>query len=259
MKKQSYFVLPNWLEEDTRMYPSTKQVLCTMLAHTTRKHYVRKSLSQLAQLSGRCVSTVRQALAQLAELGLCKAVRRYRYSKRLGRMVRAVSGYYLRCCDVSWGYTLVPRSLLGEGLTAAQFCVALHQYRCAGRTGRSYRSLRGTARATDLSRATICRAVVRLCSLQVVIRLRCIMANRRCHSCNSYYPTDFVRARGGLIFSRPDFINKITKGLYWEEEDYGVAQFGKLTKNGRFTDKTHYQFNGTGVLVLPGQEELEML
>lgn len=103
----------------------------------------------------------------------------------------------------------------------------------AGREGRSFASLRTAAKQTYLSKATICRALKVLRAAQALVRYFCIMVNRA-HSCNSYFPTDWVRShvRGGLIFSKLHVNNKIAGVLYSEGKTYGVYEFGKMNNYG---------------------------
>lgn len=237
MKKPTgYVAVPNWIINDTAMYDTTKKILVTMLAYSDRKKSLCKAHRELAELSGCCRNTVAQALRSLTERGLLFSTRRCYYSKRLGRIVRAKSRYMLRSCQSGRSFTLIPRSLLQDDLTPAEFVIALHVYRISGRTGRCCPSLRLLARLSDHAKATICRAVKQLQCRQTVSRLRCKKLNHA-YSCNSYYPTDWVRKKerkgfipvmGGLNFEHLMVTKKITYGFYFQEREKGVAQFGNM-------------------------------
>ncbi len=230
MKKQSYVCMANHIITDPMLYPSAKRVLFAMVACAGRHGTLRKSLSELAALSGCSAATVRQALDQLQERGFLRRVRRYRFDHALSRPVYAKNTYQLRRAKLAGSYTLIPRSLLHLDVTHAAFTAALYLYMKAGRKGRSYASLRTAAEQTYLSKATICRALKALRAAQAAARCFCIMANRA-YSCCSYYPTGWIRSRsgGGLIFSEHPVTNKITEVFYLEGKTYGVPEFGKLT------------------------------
>ena len=229
MRKQSYVRMANHVITDPQLYPSTKKVLFAMLSRCSRHHTVRKSVGELAVLSKCSSATVQQALEQLQELGYIHKIRCFRYSASFSRPVYAKNAYQIKQAKLAGSFTLIPRSLLQLDVTHSTFVAAMYIYMTAGREGRSYASLRTAAARTYLSKATICRALNALRVAQAFVRYFCIMANRA-HSCNSYYPTDWVRSRvgGGLIFDKHHVINKIAKALYLEGKTYGVFQFGNL-------------------------------
>lgn len=79
----------------------------------------------------------------------------------------------------------------------------LYLYRCAGREGRAYPSIRHIAGirkdctkipGCGVSRASVCRALAALEKLLVFIKLSCRSV---CHRCNSYLLTNMVK-KGGL-------------------------------------------------------------
>lgn len=233
MKKQSYTVMANWVISDAQLYPSTKRVLFAMLSHCNRHDIVRKTVAELADLSHCCASTVGQALAQLEERGLIRKQRNYRYSRFLSRVVNDKSSYKIARSKLEGSYTLIPRSLLDLDITHSTFVAAMYIYKVAGRDGRCYPSLRLAAEQTDLSKATICRALAALRQLQVFVRRFCEKVNDAL-SCNSYFPTEWVRSHGGCLnFSKHQVINKITLGLYLEGKVIGsggirqIAQFAE--------------------------------
>lgn len=229
MRKQSYTGMANHVITDPQLYPSTKKVLFVMLSHCSRHNTVRKSIAELAALAKCSPATVQQALEQLQELGYIHKIRCFRHSVSFSRPVYGRNAYQIKRSKLSGSYTLIPRSLLQLDVTHSTFVAAMYIYMTAGRKGRSYASLRLTADRTCLSKATICRALNALRLAQAFVRHFCIMDNRA-HSCNSYYPTDWVRSRvgGGLIFDKHHVINKITGVLYLEGKIYGVPQFSSL-------------------------------
>lgn len=233
MRKQSYAVMVNHIITDPQLYPSTKRVFFAMLCYCSRHNTLRKSVGELAALSGCSPATVQQALDQLQEFGYIHKIRCFRYSVSFSKPVYARNAYQIKRSKLSGSYTMIPRSLLKLKVSHSAFVAAMYLYMTAGREGRSFASLRTAAKQTYLSKATICRVLKALRAAQAFVRLFCIMANRA-HSCNSYYPTDWVRSHvgGGLNFSKHHVINKITKDSYLEEKTYGVFEFGKINNFG---------------------------
>lgn len=257
-KMLSGFVkMPNWIDDDAQMYGTTKKVLFALLARVGSGMTVRVSQEELAQYCGCCRNTVARALRELQERGILFSTRRYYYSKRLRRVVRGKTRYYFRRCDEG-SYTLVPRELLAEDLTPAEFVVALHAYRLAGRKGRCFPSLRRFARQIDRAKATVCRAVSRLHLRQVISRVRCKKANRA-FACNSYYPTSWVRkgkvyklsvSNGGLKNEQQQVNKKVTIGSIKRKKKKGVGEFGTLTKFWeKCLEEGQLYFDGIGVKV----------
>lgn len=257
---QGYFVMPNHVILDEQMYYSTKRVMGAILAYRGR-HDTVKSIKELAILSGCCEATVQQALEQLELLGYIRKIHRWRYSQFFSRPVFDKSAYEINRKKLVGSYTLVPRELLKADISHGAFIVAIYIYMKAGRTGRSWPSLRHTAQELDMSKATVCRALELLRRLQLLVRLWCQKANHAL-ACNSYYPTAWVRPgksgtpslslfadTGGLIFDNHKVINKITEGFYFKEEDKGVGQFGNL-----YSFLKDLPYSGTS---LPGSDVLE--
>lgn len=240
MRTQNYLVVHNCIITDPMLYSSSKRVMCTLLAYCGPKDILRKSIEELAALSGCCCATVRKALDELEARGFIRRIHCFRTSQYFSRPVRATSIYQIRRCKLRGGYTMIPRELLTAEVSHSAFVTALYIYKTAGRKGRSWPSLRTAAKRLDLAKATICRALEALRRLQLIVRYFCIMANRA-YSCNSYYPTAWVRAvdkerehmaislhYGGLIFNEHLFINKIAKDLIKRKRDKGVYEFGDL-------------------------------
>lgn len=194
MKLKGYVAVPMWIERANWLYPSTKRVLVAMLSVAGRRMTVRKTVDELAALSHCSRSTVYQAIRQLQERRIVVVQRQHRYSKRFQRIVYAANRYRLRFCGQEDGYILFPRELLQADITHAAFATALHLYRRAGRNGRCWPSLSKIAGAADFTRSTVCRVLRQLKASQLVIRYFCRKHNNA-FSCNSYYPTAWVRKR----------------------------------------------------------------
>lgn len=243
MRKQSYASMANHIITDPVLYPSTKRVFFAMLCHCSRHNTVRKSVAELAELAKCSPATVQQSLDQLQERGYIRRIRCFRYSRFFSRPVYAKNAYQIKRSKLTGSYTLIPRSLLQLDVTHSTFVAAMYIYMTAGREGRSYASLRTAAKQTYLSKATICRALKALRLAQAFIRYFCIMSNRA-HSCNSYYPTEWIRphAGGGLNFSKHQVINKIAVDLYLEGKTYGVYEFGRLNNFGPLSNLSAYPF-----------------
>lgn len=243
MRKQSYAAMVNHIITDPQLYPSTKRVFFAMLCHCSRHNTVRKSVAELAALSGCSPATVQQALDQLQERGIIHRIRCFRYSGFFSRPVYAKNAYQIKRSKLAGSYTLIPRSLLQLNVTHSTFVAAMYIYMTAGREGRSYASLRTAAKQTYLSKATICRALKALRLAQAFVRYFCVMVNRA-HSCNSYYPTAWIRSHvgGGLNFSKHQVINKIAEVFYLEGKTYGVHEFGRLNNFSPFKNLSAYPF-----------------
>ena len=261
MKATGYVAVPNWIIKDKAMYDTTKKTLVAMLAYSRKDGAFCKSQTELAEITGFCRTTIAQAISELSRRGVLMVTKKYYFSSRLNRIANAKNRYLLcRCSTTKGSYTLIPRSLLQEDLTPSEFTVALHIYRLSGRKGRCFPSLRRLAKLCDHAKATICKAVKRLWGCQAALRLRCKMVNRS-YSCNSYYPTDFVRAgkkwagsdgRGGLKFRQHPVIKKITKDFTGLKTINGVDEFGNLPKN--WTEEPMH-WSGAGVLVSVTEEQ----
>lgn len=250
MYHTGYVVIPNWIEGDRTMYDSTKYVLCALLSRACGRSSVRVSQCELAEDTGFCPNTVRQALRHLQERGIIFVTHSYYYSHALQRVVRAKSRYHLRRVQTPGGYTLLPRCVLMRKLTGTEFAAALHLYRLSGRKGRAYPSLRGLAKRIDHGKASICRAVRGLHMRQLITREPCEKRDQA-YACNSYYPVDWVRKRmGGLNSEHPLGTKKDNDGLYRQEEEIGVREFGDLYKNPLdWLYKSPFWFDGTGVRI----------
>lgn len=272
--------VPNALINDTDIHYTTKRVAITLLLLAGRKRAtVSVTFAELARLSHCSPATAQQAVAELISSGYIIKSRRYRYGKDQQHLIYGANAYY-------WlyrqgGYTLIRRDLLDYDLTPAAFASLLYIYRCAGKSGRAFPSLRHIAGlladpakyGLDMAKSTVCLALQLLRRLQAVVRQRCWKRNGS-YASNSYYPTDLAvsdgrpRAQsdageisldeGSPIFSKPNIITQITMAFTLREKKYGVSQFGTLPKfDEDEDDEWTLYFDGTGVKVsVNGGQEL---
>lgn len=260
---------PNTLIEDLTMHHSSKRVAVAMLFYARRNGEFRETCESLAKKTGRrrdkdgtekngcSPATVQQAVAELEAGGYLRKNRNYRYSKGLCRPVYAANSYEFTP-DWSRGYTLIPASILKLPLTSAEFCVLLYLYRCAGRDGRAFPSLRHIMgvlknqmiRGLGMAKSTVIRALKRLEELRVFIKTSCV-TRAGDHSMNTYLLTGMVPKRrhaasapeqghdttagmglsipeGWYYFWQASPNNKITLGFIRREREKGVRQFVNL-------------------------------
>lgn len=256
MGKKWYTPVPNRLIEDCSLHHTTKRVAVALLLENRRRNgKIRISFEDLAKRSGCGLATTQKAVRELIAHGYVTKENNYRYSLTLGRVVLTKNTY--RMVRVPGSYTLVPRTALRrrgkKGGAHASFSVLLYLYRCAGRVGRAYPSLRRMAddlNGCGASKASVCRAMMMLKKENMVIRTEC-KRMRGDFSCNSYFLTDMVIAgkqleneniskifqkeekselSGGLKFDMLPRINKITKDHILRRRDKGVCQFGRFYK-----------------------------
>lgn len=199
MGRKSYAAVPNRLIEDCSLKHTTKRVAVALLMESSRRNKgICISYEDLAKRSGCGIGTAQKAVQELIAHGYVTQERNYRYCEALGRAIIAKNTY--RIVQLPGGYTLVPRSALRRrgkrGGAHASFSVLLYLYRCAGRVGRAYPSLRRMAdelHGCGASKASICRALAMLEKELSLIRREC-RRMRQDLSCNSYYLTDMVIA-----------------------------------------------------------------
>lgn len=245
MGKKWYSAVPNRLIDDHDIKHSTKRVAFAMLFHVRRNGIIRLSIGELAAESQCSTGTVQQAVRELIFHGYITKEHNYRYSLTLGQVVLTKNTYRF---NTRGSYTLVPRSILRTAVTHSCFAVMLYLYRCAGRDGRAYPSIRNIR---GVSKASVCRALIVLKALGFFVKLYC-QRRRGDFSCNSYYLTCMVikngrsqavamraadTARpfalpdtGGLKFDNSPWINKITGVSIMSRKEKGVGQFGKIHK-----------------------------
>lgn len=239
---KSYIQMPNELIDDTVMHYTAK-IVYTVLAFSQRKGgLIKLTVAELVERTGLCEATVLQALNELEAGGFIAKKRNWRFSAVHGnRLVFASNTYKLRQGFTS-GYTLISAAILDKDLTPAAFCVLLFLYRCAGRTGRAFPSIRyiagawrdKTGRGLCMAKSTVLRALKHLIKLQLIAKRTCEAEDGGLRD-NSYYMTDLVMRHvpvaatcsgvhtdtptavfhhgGGFIFWEASLINKITQRL----------------------------------------------
>jgi len=257
-------VVPNDLIHDTTLHYTTKAVALVLLFLSGRKNKsVKVTFGELAQLAHCSPTTAQQAVDELIRGGYIAKARTYRYSPERNRVVYGANSYtWLRRHG---GYTLLRREILSYDLTPSALAALLFLYRCAGRSGRAFPSLRHMAGlmeqigklGMDMAKSTVCLAINALASLQAVVRKAC-STRHGCYASNSYFMTDMVitgtsaaSSRGGSPkFDKLISIKQITEGFTERDKKKGVGQFGDLHSFGiDFSWMKPLFFDGTGVIV----------
>lgn len=270
-----YTATPNRLIDDTVMHYTSKIVYHALAFMQRPNGRVKLTVAKLVSLAGLCEDTVLQALQELEARGYIRKKRNWRWSQEHCRPVYCANTYKLSQ-NYDEGYTLISSTVMDIDTTPAGFCVLLFLYRCAGRTGRAFPSIRyiagawreKTGRGLEMSKSTVLRVLKRLAACQAFQKNTCD-AKVGDQSCNSYYLTDMVPAKvtqssntaqdpsgnsfvcgGGSIFPEAYFSNKITGTYTDEERKNGVGEFGDLHSFGLdFSWMKPLYFDGTGVIV----------
>ena len=196
--RRGYAATPNKLIDDAVMQATSKIVFHAMSLSQGKGGLVKLTVEELVRLSGLCEETVLQALRELEACGFIRKKRCWRWSKTLDCPVYAANTYKL-CRDFSEGYTLLSAKIMYLEITPKEFCILMKQYRCAGREGRAYPSIRYIAGAgkkyadkgLKIAISTVCRALKRLQELGAIVKLEC-ETRAGDNSCNSYYMTAMV-------------------------------------------------------------------
>ena len=136
--------VPNNLITDTNLSYTTKRVAFVLLLLSGRKgRYVTVSFAALARLCKCSATTAQKAVKELCAQGYLLKSNRYHFGEKQNHLIYASNRYlWLRR---EGGYTLVSRDILAYDLTPASFVTLLYLYRCAGRKGRAFPSLRRIA------------------------------------------------------------------------------------------------------------------
>lgn len=253
--------VPNNLITDTALSYTTKRVAFVLLLLAGRKgRYVTVSFAALARLCKCSTTTAQKAVKELCAQGYLLKSNRYHYGEKQNHLIYASNRYlWLRR---EGGYTLVSRDILAYDLTPAAFVTLLYLYRCAGRKGRAFPSLRRIAEiGLDMAKSTVCLALRALRLLQAIVRYQCV-TRRRCHSSSSYYLTNFVFSRnqlpseGGPKNDKPISINQITEDNTERKRTEKAAQTETLrTVWDSFWTPSTCIFDGVGVRVSVGEKQ----
>ena len=169
-------------------------------------------------------------MKELCAQGYLIKSNRYHFGEKQNHLIYASNRYLWLCRE--GGYTLVSRDILAYDLTPAAFVTLLYLYRCAGRKGRAFPSLRRIAEVgLAMSKSTVCLALRALRRLQALVRHKC-MTRRRCHASCSYYLTNFVFSRNPLSYvesspknDKPISSNQLTGDYTERKRTDGSAQF----------------------------------
>ncbi len=259
--------VPNDLINNTTMQYTTKRVAVVMRFLTGRKaNAITIKIGDLASLAHLSTTTVQQAIKELISAGYIRKSRNYRWSDTLHRLVFTANTY-------TWnrrteGYTLVRKEILDYDMSPSAFANLLYLYRCAGRVGRAFPSIRRIAGRNkmmqsvclDMAVSTVCAALKSLVHLQAIVKRNC-KTKRKYYACNSYFMTDMVMAAapdGGAPKSdKHSIINQITKGYKKRKEKYCVFQFGRSDKNRGVTVQVpEYENDGRGIKIHPLADDL---
>lgn len=252
--------VPNNLITDTALSYTTKRVAFVLLLLAGRKgRYVTVSFAALAQLCKCSTTTAQKAVKELCAQGYLLKSNRYHFGEKLNHLIYASNRYFWLRRE--GGYTLVSRDILAYDLTPAAFVTLLYLYRCAGRKGRAFPSLRRIAEiGLDMAKSTVCLALKALRLLQALVRHKC-MTRRRCHASSSYYLTNFVFSRnllpseGGPKTDKPISINQITEDHTERKRTEKAAQTETLrTIWSAFWTPSTFFFDGVGVRVFVMEE-----
>ena len=247
--------VPNNLITDANLSYTTKRVAFVLLLLSGRKgRYVTVSFAALARLCKCSATTAQKAVKELCAQGYLLKSNRYHFGEKQNHLIYASNRYlWLRR---EGGYTLVSRDILVYDLTPAAFVTLLYLYRCAGRKGRAFPSLRKIAKmGLDMAKSTVCLALKALRLLQALVRHKCVTRNRRYASSN-YYLTNFVFSQNHLSFEgspkidKPIFINQITGDNTERKKTGSVSQVDYFrTAWDTFWVPSPYFFDGVGVRV----------
>ena len=247
--------VPNDLITDNALSYTTKRVAFVLLLLAGRKgRYVTVSFAALARLCKCSTTTTQKAVKELCAQGYLLKSNRYHYGEEQNHLIYTSNRYlWLRR---EGGYTLVSRDILTYDLTPAAFLTLLYLYRCAGRKGQAFPSLRRIAEVgLSMSKSTVCMALKALRLLQAVVRHKCV-TRRRCHASSSYYLTNFVFSRnqlpseGGPKNDKPISINQITGDYTERKRTKGASQIVDSPAIGSaFHAPAPYIFDGIGVKV----------
>ena len=253
--------VPNNLITDTKLSYTTKRVAFVLLLLAGRKgRYVTVSFAALARLCKCSTTTAQKAVKELCAQGYLLKSNRYHFGQKQHHLIYASNRYlWLRR---EGGYTLVSRDILAYDLTPAAFVTLLYLYRCAGRKGRAFPSLRRIANmGLDMSKSTVCLALKALRLLQAIVRHKCVTRNR-CYASSSYYLTNFVFSRNQLPSEgspkndKPISINQITRDNTERKRIEGAAHVkGMHSSWATYCILTIYYFDGVGVRVSAMDEQ----
>ena len=147
--------VPNDLITDNALSYTTRRAFVLLLLAGRKGRYVTVSFAALARLCRCSTTTAQKAVKELCAQGYLLKSNRYHYGEEQNHLIYTSNRYlWLRR---EGGYTLVSRDILAYDLTPAAFLTLLYLYRCAGRKGQAFPSLRRIAEVgLSMSKSTVC-------------------------------------------------------------------------------------------------------
>ena len=144
------------------------------------------SLKNIADMSFRCVDTVRQAVEDLEKAGFITKTQNFHFSNVHGKNIYAQTTYRV-IRPVRENYTLVPYSWLKLELTPCTLQVLLSCRMFMIKEGRrSYPSIRKLSARIGVAKSTVCHAFKRIAELGILIVEHCKKGNGA-YTSNSYH------------------------------------------------------------------------
>lgn len=184
-RAQSTFRIPNQLIVDATLSFSARRLGAVLYSRRNYLGCCKKSLAELAKLSGLSVTTTRKAIEELTSAEYIVHIRAYRYSEQLRRMVYDKSVYHC-LLSTTKDFTMVPWRIFDAPMTCGAFVAALYLYYRAGNSSRCFPSLAAICQGIGASMATVCRARRILDAVRLFCILQCKKLNRA-FSSNSYH------------------------------------------------------------------------
>ncbi len=181
----STFRIPNQLIVDATLSFSARRLGVVLYSRRNPLGCCRKSLAELAGLSGLSVTTIRKAIEELASAEYIVHIRTHRYNEQLGRMVYDKNVYHCLLPTIE-NFTMVPWRIFDAPMTCGAFVAALYLYYRAGNNSRCFPSLSAICQGIGASMATVCRARKILDTVRLFCVLQCKKLNRA-FSSNSYH------------------------------------------------------------------------
>lgn len=181
----STFRIPNQLIVDASLSFSARRLGAVLYSRRNYLGCCRKSLAELAKLSGLSVTTIRKAIDELTSAEYIVHIRTHRYNEQLGRMVYDKSVYHC-LLPTTKDFTMIPWRIFDAPMTSGAFTAALYLYYQAGTKSRCFPSLAAICQGIGASMATVCRARRILDTVRLFCVLQCRKLNRA-FSSNSYH------------------------------------------------------------------------
>lgn len=232
MKRQ--IAIPNSLIFSHTLTPSAKRVALALLSYHWERHggKITKTVRFIAERAKVSPTTACAALKQLQEAGYITIQKNYRYLEAAERVV--YSAFTYRWTTKKEAYTLIPyttaRRLLASSATHAAVTVVLYLVcRQGQQNSHAWPSLRQAVRDIDLSKSTICIAVLRMVG-KFLVKNHCKKSNSKCYCHNCYFVIVRLTRAGfeggsGIIPGTLPYNNITVGSLLRAEEIEGVPEF----------------------------------